>query len=57
MEARTLLSTLLVSNLSDSGAGSLPAAITIAGNGDIIDLRTGCTAPSRSRAICRSATA
>ena len=41
MEARTLLSTLLVSNLSDSGTGSLPVAIATAGNGDIIDFAHG----------------
>ena len=41
MEARTLLSTLLVSNLSDSGTGSLRAAIAAPGNGNIIDFAHG----------------
>jgi hypothetical protein len=41
MEARTLLSTLLVSNLSDSGTGSLRAAIATPGNGNIIDFAHG----------------
>jgi hypothetical protein len=41
MEARTLLSTLLVSNLGDSGAGSLRAAIATPGNGNIIDFAQG----------------
>ena len=41
MEARTLLSTFMVSNLSDTGTGSLRAAITTAGNGDIIDFAHG----------------
>jgi hypothetical protein len=41
MEDRTLLSTFLVSSLSDSGTGSLRTAIASAGNGDIIDFAHG----------------